>query len=99
MKTKEELNALKKEVEALNAKLAELSEEELKEVTGGKKDYTIPEDETKYVGFGGSNCYTRDPDVKADRPRHNACKTCGVYSFCRNKHKDKYYFMCHPDKP
>ncbi len=35
MKTKEELNALKTEVEALNKKLAELTEEELKEVVGG----------------------------------------------------------------
>ena len=35
MKTKEELNALKNEVKDLNAKLAELSEDELKEVTGG----------------------------------------------------------------
>ena len=35
MKTKEELNKLKAEVETLNKKLAELSEDELKEVTGG----------------------------------------------------------------
>ena len=35
MKTKEELNALKKEVEAMNKKLAELTEEELKQVSGG----------------------------------------------------------------
>ena len=35
MKTKEELNALKIEFETLNAKLAELTDEELKEVTGG----------------------------------------------------------------
>ena len=35
MKTKEELNALKEEVETLNKKLAELSEEELKQVSGG----------------------------------------------------------------
>ena len=35
MKTKEELNALKNEVKSLNKKLAELSEDELKEVTGG----------------------------------------------------------------
>ena len=35
MKTKEELSALKEEVETLNKKLAELSEEELKAVTGG----------------------------------------------------------------
>ena len=35
MKTKEELNALKEEVETLNAKLAELSEDELAQVSGG----------------------------------------------------------------
>ena len=35
MKTKEELKALKEEVEALNKKLAELSEEELKQVASG----------------------------------------------------------------
>ena len=35
MKTKEELNALKEEVEALNKKLADLSEEELAQVAGG----------------------------------------------------------------
>ena len=35
MKTKEELNALKTEVEELNTKLSELSEEELDEVSGG----------------------------------------------------------------
>ena len=34
-KTKEELNALKEEVETLNRKLAELTEEELAEVSGG----------------------------------------------------------------
>lgn len=35
MKTKEELDALKNEYNALNAKLAELSNDELKEITGG----------------------------------------------------------------
>lgn len=35
MKTKEELNAIKKEVEAVRKKLAELNEEELVQVTGG----------------------------------------------------------------
>ena len=35
MKTKEELNALKEEVETLNKKLAELTEKELEQVTGG----------------------------------------------------------------
>ena len=36
MKTKEELNALKEEVETLNKKLHELTEEELAQVTGGQ---------------------------------------------------------------
>ena len=35
MKTKEELNALKEEVETVSEKLRELTEEELAEVTGG----------------------------------------------------------------
>ena len=36
MKTQEELNALKEEVEALNKKLAALSEDELRAVAGGR---------------------------------------------------------------
>ena len=35
MKSKEELNVLKEEVETLNKKLAELTEEELAQVSGG----------------------------------------------------------------
>ena len=35
MKTEEELNALKEEVETLNKKLAELTDEELEQVSGG----------------------------------------------------------------
>lgn len=35
MKTAEELDALTRELEALNKKLAELTEEELKQVSGG----------------------------------------------------------------
>ena len=35
MKTKEELNALKEEVETLNKKLAELTDEELVQVSSG----------------------------------------------------------------
>ena len=37
MKTKEELNALKKEVEAVSEKLAELTPEEVAQVSGGVK--------------------------------------------------------------
>ena len=36
MKTKEELNALKEEVETLNKKLCELTDEELEQVSGGE---------------------------------------------------------------
>lgn len=35
MKTKEELKALKEEVEIMNKKLAELNEDELKQISGG----------------------------------------------------------------
>ena len=42
MKTKEELNALKEEVETLNKKLAELTDEELAQVPGG--DHVRPDD-------------------------------------------------------
>ena len=38
MKTKEELNALKKETEELKGKLAELNDEELEQVSGGRRD-------------------------------------------------------------
>ena len=38
MRSKEELNAIKGEAEALGAKLCELSEDELEQVTGGDKN-------------------------------------------------------------
>ena len=43
MKTKEELNEIKEEIEKLDKKLHELTEEELEQVTGG----------TPPIGFGG----------------------------------------------
>ena len=47
MKTKEELNELKKEVEAVNEKLRKLTEEELEQVTGGFWGFVeIPEDKS-----------------------------------------------------
>ena len=44
MKTEEELNAIKEELEALSRKLHELTEEELAQVSGGsgKSDYEVP---------------------------------------------------------
>ena len=41
MKTKQELDALKIEVETINRKLAELSEEELQQITGGYGTKTL----------------------------------------------------------
>ena len=41
MKTQEELNALKNEVELLNQKLSTLTEEELEQVTGGNIEQEI----------------------------------------------------------
>ena len=37
MKTKEELNGLSEEIKTLNKKLAELTEEELAQVSGGRE--------------------------------------------------------------
>ena len=42
MKTKEELNALKEEVETVSKKLHELTEEELAQVSGGED--VLPDD-------------------------------------------------------
>ena len=62
MKTKEELNALREEVEALNKKLADLNDEELAQIVGGS-------------GFADLNAlmYTKlkskvDPGFSASRP-------------------------------
>ena len=44
MKSKEELNALKEEVETLNKKLCELTDEELAQVSGGRGLVLLDED-------------------------------------------------------
>ena len=53
MKTKEELNAIKEEIDSLKKKLAELTEDELKQIVGGS---SIPGLETigpcPYSGSG-----------------------------------------------
>ena len=50
MKTKEELTALKKEVETVNRKLHELTEEELEKVTGGR-EYVLNDAQIKQGGY------------------------------------------------
>ena len=58
MKTKEELNALKEEVETLNKKLHEMTEEELTQVNGGRYIQDL-EDNYQYaytgIEYSGSN--------------------------------------------
>ena len=55
MKTKEELNALKEEVETVSKKLAELTEEELAQVSGGrglvcdKHALVVPADSSRVI--------------------------------------------------
>ena len=73
MKTKEELNALKEEVETLNQKLAELTDEELAQVSGGGKflrpDFLVlPVIESPVLGatvspFKGNTSLTERPDL------------------------------------
>ena len=54
MKSKEELNALKEEVETLNKKLHELTDEELAQVSGGglrigKHALVVPADSSRVI--------------------------------------------------
>ena len=72
MKTKEELCALKEEVENVNKKLAELTEEELVQVSGGKflrPDFLVlPVIESPVLGatvspFKGNTSLTERPDL------------------------------------
>ena len=54
-KTKEELNALKKEVETVNEKLRELTPEELEQVNGGTKNPAILY-RTQVAVLAGATC-------------------------------------------
>ena len=81
MKTKEELNELKEEVEAVNKKLAELTEDELAQVTGGgvpchspRKPVDMPMcifHETRYAFCPYKNDYSQCPD-------RNVTKACYI---------------------
>lgn len=90
MKTKEELNALKNEVEAMSKKLAELSKEELESVTGGEDgngfNWPIVD-----VGDRLFDCYGREHMcilhyTVEDRFGHywthitGVCSKCGAYN-------------------
>ena len=64
-KTQEELNAIKEKVESLNKKLTELTEEELKHVTGGATGGLKPFSGEKGFGFIESQTYGRGSDKNA----------------------------------
>ena len=53
MKTKEELNALKEEIESLNKKLAGLTEEEMEQIVGGGQNYWLPKKPSEDGGIIG----------------------------------------------
>lgn len=77
MKSKEELNNLKKEVESLNKKLSELTDEEVKEVIGGKATDYAPYIITPYSYVKKMN-QEGIPYTLGLEPRDIfVCKNCG----------------------
>ena len=70
-KTQEELNAIKEDVETLNNKLAELTDEELEQVSGGGNGVTVPD----WLRLDGIHCL-EDCCGRLDKD------TCG-YTFCK----------------
>ena len=70
MKTKEELKLLKEEYENLNKKLAELSEDELKQVSGGGDDGDKPTFPTC------EKCGKSSPTVKLRYNNKYLCTLC-----------------------
>ena len=80
MKTADELKELKEEVETLNRKLHELTEEELEQVTGGGRPPKRPETEKKSTHYkkaapGALLC----PQCNQPRLPHRVCPNCGYY--------------------
>ena len=71
MKTLEELNTLKNEVETLNKKLAELSDEELSQVSGGTTDWQKPPKKTLEFLNGAEDSGHKPGRVYSDPPPKN----------------------------
>ena len=72
MKSKEELNQLKKEFFEAHSKLAELSDEEIEQVTGG---YTP---EYRYDFCPNESCKEYQKGTLWLKGRYNACPLCGA---------------------
>ena len=62
MKTKEELNVLKEEIESVNEKLHELTPEELEQVTGGSY---VPRSSEQVIELPGGKFVITSPSVPA----------------------------------
>ena len=78
-KTQEELNAIKEEVESMNKKLAELTDEELKQVTGGNGDGKIPD----YICYNPiCEYYGQHVTVSVGPPAANGKGIYFVCDFC-----------------
>ena len=77
MKTKEELIALKEKVETLNKKLAELTEEELAQVTGGSFWPPIYVNKCPFCGSGCVSSHVEGSLVKC------LCNACGEDYLCQ----------------
>lgn len=94
MKTPEELNSLKEEVEALNGKIAALTEDELEQIIGGsyrKNGKTYSSDPPHYLittAFNKCSSYKRAYDCKDDW--FDRCSNCyfrkrsGVVLYCEH---------------
>ena len=75
MKTEEELNALKDEVETLNKKLAELTVEELTQVPGGGEN----DGETKMKwGCNTPGCRLNYISMHCPDDQYDICPYCGA---------------------
>ena len=80
-KTKEELNELRNEYQALTAKLKELTESELQEVAGGipyTPGYGGPDVCAIYMGYNPSTLYTSCPSQ--EKGKFSECEYCPLNS-------------------
>ena len=86
MKTKEELNAIKEDVETLNKKLKELTEEELNQVTGGGSEQIGYAAELS--AFSTAHYYCRECGY--DFGENTPCARRSAKEYCPNCNKMVY---------